>query len=85
MVVPFLLWKVFCIMGNLSPVQLLTWIVLLELVSVPIIAYLATWIINVYFTKKEAKDLNLIKIVSESFLAALKEELEKKERENKNA
>lgn len=40
-------------MNSLTPVQLLIWIVGVELVSVPILSFLASWVISQYFKAKD--------------------------------
>lgn len=36
----------------MSPTQLMIWILLFEILSVPIIAFLASWVINLLYSKK---------------------------------
>ena len=66
-------------MSFLSPWQLLLWIILLEILSSPIIAYLATWIINLYFSRKEKHDLDMMKRIINVVEEAKKQWIDKKE------
>jgi hypothetical protein len=66
-------------MSFLSPWQFLLWIILLEILSSPIIAYLATWIINLYFSRKEKHDLNMLKRIINVVEEAKKQWIDKKE------
>lgn len=66
-------------MNFLSPWQFLLWIILLEILSSPIIAYLATWIINLYFSRKEKHDLNMLKRIINVVEEAKKQWIDKKE------
>lgn len=66
-------------MSFLSPWQLLLWAILLLILSIPIIAYLATWIINLYFSRKEKHDLNMMKRIINVVEEAKKQWIDKKE------
>ena len=66
-------------MSFLSPWQLLLWIILLEILSSPIIAYLATWIINLYFSRKEKHDLDMMKRIINVVEEVKKQWIDKKE------
>lgn len=66
-------------MSFLSPWQFLLWIILLEILSSPIIAYLATWIINLYFSRKEKHDLDMMKRIINVVEEAKKQWIDKKE------
>ena len=68
-------------MSLLTPVQLFLWIILLELVSVPIIAYIGTWIVNIYFSKKLAHDLDVLKKIVQVIETAKEEWIDKKNNE----
>lgn len=65
-------------MSFLSPWQFLLWIILLEILSSPIIAYLATWIINLYFSRKEKHDLDMMKRIINVVEEAKKQWIDKK-------
>ena len=66
-------------MSFLSPWQFLLWIILLVILSSPIIAYLATWIINLYFSRKEKHDLDMMKRIINVVEEAKKQWIDKKE------
>ena len=66
-------------MSFLSPWQLLLWVILLLILSSPIIAYLATWIINLYFSRKEKHDLDMMKRIINVVEEAKKQWIDKKE------
>lgn len=66
-------------MSFLFPWQFLLWIILLEILSSPIIAYLATWIINLYFSRKEKHDLDMMKRIINVVEEAKKQWIDKKE------
>lgn len=40
-------------MSSLTPVQMILWIIGVEVVSVPILAFLASWVISQYFKAKD--------------------------------
>ena len=51
------------LMGELSPIQLFLWIIFLEIASVPIIAFLYTWISNIRMSRNQELISNLLKAI----------------------
>lgn len=66
--------------NQLTPVQLLLWIVGLELVSVPLIAFLVSWITNIIYKGREAHYLRIAKTIAKIIEVAE----DKKEGSNQN-
>lgn len=58
---------------------MILWIIVLEVLSVPIIAFLFSWITNIWYSKKTEYALDILKRICNVFETAINEYIKSKE------
>lgn len=69
---------------NLSLTQFTAWIIMMVLLIIPLIAFLFTWMTNIWFTKKTEYTVDILKRIVNVIDAAKREWFDKKKEENKD-